>query len=111
MVSAARPEPYRLDDRDGPDWCISRQRAWGVPIAVFVDKRTREPLRDAEVVERVAAAVEKHGADIWFAADAQEFLGNAYKAEDYERVTDILDVWFESGSSHSFVLEQRPDLK
>ena len=94
-----------------PDWCISRQRAWGVPIAVFVDKRTREPLRDAEVVERVAAAVEKHGADIWFAADAQEFLGNAYKAEDYERVTDILDVWFESGSSHSFVLEQRPDLK
>ncbi len=94
-----------------PDWCISRQRAWGVPIAVFVDKRTREPLRDQSVVDRVAAAVEKHGADVWFTADPQEFLGNSYKAEDYERVTDIVDVWFDSGSTHSFVLEQRADLQ
>jgi isoleucyl-tRNA synthetase len=93
-----------------PDWCISRQRAWGVPIAVFTDKRTGEPLYDQAVVDRIAAAVETHGADIWFTADPQEFLGPAYKAEDYERVTDIVDVWFDSGSTHAFVLEERPDL-
>jgi isoleucyl-tRNA synthetase len=94
-----------------PDWCISRQRAWGVPIAVFVDKRTGEPLRDQAVVDRIAEAVEREGADIWFTADPQVFLGNAYKADDYEKVTDIVDVWFDSGSTHSFVLEQRPDLQ
>lgn len=94
-----------------PDWCISRQRAWGVPIAVFVDKRTGEPLRDQGVVDRIADAVEREGADIWFTADPQVFLGNAYKADGYEKVTDIVDVWFDSGSTHSFVLEQRPDLK
>jgi isoleucyl-tRNA synthetase len=94
-----------------PDWCISRQRAWGVPIAVFVDKRTGAPLRDQSVVDRIAEAVEHEGADIWFTADPQIFLGSAYKAADYEKVTDIVDVWFDSGSTHSFVLEQRPDLK
>src|SRR5579863_6167179 len=94
-----------------PDWCISRQRAWGVPIAVFVNKRTGEPLRDQAVVDRVAAAIERHGADVWFTADPAEFLGNRYDPADYERVTDIVDVWFDSGSTHSFVLEQRPDLK
>jgi len=94
-----------------PDWCISRQRAWGVPIAVFVHKETGEPLRDQAVVDRVAAAVERHGADIWFTADPAEFLGNRYDATQYERVTDIVDVWFDSGSTHSFVLEQRPELK
>jgi isoleucyl-tRNA synthetase len=88
-----------------PDWCISRQRAWGVPIAVFVDKRTGEPLRDQAVVDRIADAVERDGADIWFTADPQNFLGNAYKAADYERVTDIVDVWFDSGSTHNFVLD------
>jgi len=94
-----------------PDWCISRQRAWGVPIAVFVDKTTGEPLRDQAVVDRVAQAVERHGADIWFTADPAEFLGNQYDADRYERVTDIVDVWFDSGSTHSFVLEQRSDLQ
>src|SRR5258708_5006706 len=94
-----------------PDWCSSRQRAWGVPIAVFVDKRTGEPLRDQSVVDRIAEAVEREGADIWFTADPQVFLGNAYKADDYEKVTDIVGVWFDSGSTHSFVLEQRPDLQ
>jgi isoleucyl-tRNA synthetase len=94
-----------------PDWCISRQRAWGVPIAVFVDKRTGEPLRDQSVVDRIADSVEREGADIWFTADPQVFLGNTYKADDYEKVTDIVDVWFDSGSTHSFVLEQRPDLQ
>ncbi|HEX3500433.1 MAG TPA: isoleucine--tRNA ligase, partial [Stellaceae bacterium] len=94
-----------------PDWCISRQRAWGVPIAVFVDKRTGEPLRDQSVVDRIADAVEREGADIWFTADPRVFLGNAYNAANYERVTDIVDVWFDSGSTHAFVLEKRPDLK
>ena len=94
-----------------PDWCVSRQRAWGVPITVFVDKKTGEPLRDSDVLERIVEAVEAEGADAWFSSDPSRFLGNAYKADDYEQVTDILDVWFDSGSTHSFVLEARDDLK
>jgi isoleucyl-tRNA synthetase len=93
-----------------PDWCISRQRAWGVPIAVFVNKRTGEPLRDQAVVDRVAAAVEAEGADAWFASPSERFLGNDYPAGDWEKVTDIVDVWFDSGSTHSYVLERRPEL-
>ena len=93
-----------------PDWCISRQRAWGVPIAVFVHKKTGEPLRDATVLERVADAFEKEGAEAWFASPPSRFLGNAYDPADYEQVTDIVDVWFESGASHSYVLEKRPEL-
>jgi isoleucyl-tRNA synthetase len=94
-----------------PDWCVSRQRAWGVPIAVFVEKRTGEPLRDQSVIDRVADAFEREGADAWYTRDPQEFLGDKYKAEDFEQVRDIVDVWFDSGSTHSFVLEKRPDLK
>jgi isoleucyl-tRNA synthetase len=94
-----------------PDWCVSRQRAWGVPIAVFVDKKTGEPLKDPEVNKRIVEAFKKEGADAWFARDPQEFLGNQYKAGDYEPVRDIVEVWFESGSTHAFVLEQRPELK
>ena len=94
-----------------PDWCISRQRAWGVPIAVFVDKRTGEPLRDPAVVERIAQAFEADGADAWWTHDPQDFLGTAYAADDYEKVDDILDVWFESGSTHAFVLERRAELR
>jgi isoleucyl-tRNA synthetase len=94
-----------------PDWCVSRQRAWGVPIPVFVSKKTGEPLRDLAVIERVARAVEQAGADVWFSADPREFLGNAYDPQEWERVTDIIEVWFDSGSTHAFVLEQRPELK
>jgi len=93
-----------------PDWCISRQRAWGVPIAVFVNKQTGELLRDQTVVERIAAAFEQEGADAWFASAPARFLGNQYNPEDYEQVMDIVDVWFESGSTHSFVLEGNPEL-
>ena len=93
-----------------PDWCISRQRAWGVPIAVFVEKKTGAPLRDAAVMERIVAAFAAEGADAWFASDPSRFLGPGYDPADYEQVTDILDVWFDSGCTHSFVLEQRGDL-
>ncbi len=89
-----------------PDWCISRQRAWGVPIALFLDKKTGEILRDKVVLDRVAASFEQDGADAWYARPAQEFLGDAYKAEDFIQVFDVVDVWFESGSTHAFVLNQ-----
>jgi len=90
-----------------PDWCISRQRAWGVPIAVFVDKRTGEPLRDPAVVDRIVAAFTAEGADAWYASPPSRFLGNDRNPDDYEQVMDIVDVWFESGSTHAFVLEGR----
>jgi isoleucyl-tRNA synthetase len=90
-----------------PDWCISRQRAWGVPIAVFVEKRTGEPLRDPAVVERIVTAFKTEGADAWYSSPASRFLGDGYNPDDYEQVFDIVDVWFESGSTHAFVLEDR----
>ena len=78
-----------------PDWCISRQRAWGVPIAVFVEKRTGEPLRDPAVVERIIAAFAAEGADAWYASPPSRFLGADRNPDDYEQVMDIVDVWFE----------------
>jgi isoleucyl-tRNA synthetase len=90
-----------------PDWCISRQRAWGVPIAIFVDKTTHEPLRDPAVMARIVEIFAAEGADAWYARPARDFLGNAYDAENFEQVFDIVDVWFESGSTHAFVLEAR----
>ncbi len=91
-----------------PDWCVSRQRAWGVPITVFVHKTTGEVMRDQAVIDRIATAVEAEGADAWFASPPQRFLGNDYNADDWEQVVDILDVWFDSGCTHSFVLENGP---
>ncbi len=94
-----------------PDWVVSRQRAWGVPLTLFVNKKTREVLRDEAVNERIIDAVDKEGADVWFSSEPSRFLGNDYNSDDYEMVQDILDVWFDSGSTHSFVLEERDDLK
>ncbi|WP_422025517.1 isoleucine--tRNA ligase [Pyruvatibacter mobilis] len=92
-----------------PDWVVSRQRAWGVPLTIFVHKETGEILRDDEVNKRVTDAVAERGCDAWYDTDPQAFLGNDYKADDYDQVMDILDVWFDSGSTHAFVLEGRED--
>ncbi|MBX9745268.1 MAG: isoleucine--tRNA ligase, partial [Hyphomonadaceae bacterium] len=89
---------------DRPDWLISRQRAWGVPLAIFVSKADGSILQDDEVDARIIAAMKAGGADAWWATDAQAFLGNHYKANDYEKIEDILDVWFDSGSTHAFVI-------
>jgi isoleucyl-tRNA synthetase len=89
-----------------PDWLISRQRAWGTPLAMFVDKETGHPLADADVNRRIVDFIRLEGADAWFTRDASDFLGNLDPAR-YEKVEDILDVWFDSGSTHAFVLENR----
>ena len=94
---------------DRPDWCISRQRTWGVPIALFVHKVTGDLHPDTqELMEQVALRMEGHGIDAWFDLDPGELLGE--DAEHYEKVTDTLDVWFDSGVTHECVLHQREGL-
>ena len=96
-----------------PDWVLSRQRAWGVPITLFVKKGTNQYLNDASVNARIIAGVRENGVDGWSDERAQEYLGSDYALDDYERVTDILDVWFDSGCTHVFTLESGrwPDLQ
>lgn len=98
-----------------PDWVLSRQRAWGVPLTCFVKKGARPTdadflLRDAEVNARIAAAFEAEGADVWFTPGFKEkVLAGLHDAEAYDQVMDVLDVWFDSGSTHAFVLRDRAD--
>lgn len=95
--------------RNRPDWCISRQRIWGVPIALFVDKRSGEPHpRTLELIEQVALRMEREGIDAWSGLEPADLLGD--DADQYEKVTDILDVWFDSGTTHVTVLEADPRL-
>ncbi|MEO0443497.1 MAG: class I tRNA ligase family protein, partial [Pseudomonadota bacterium] len=95
---------------NSPDWCVSRQRTWGVPITLFVNKNTQalHP-NTADLIEQVAQKIEREGIDAWFALTAEDLLGN--QADDYEKVTDTLDVWFDSGVTHYGVLRQREDLR
>jgi isoleucyl-tRNA synthetase len=116
FVPAAGQNRLRSMVETKPDWVMSRQRAWGVPICVFARKETGEVLVDAAVNERIAEAFAAEGADAWYADGAKErFLGNAVSdPENWDQVTDILDVWFDSGSTHAFVLENQkkwPDLQ
>tara|TARA_B100001027_G_scaffold63779_1_gene43100 strand:+ start:1 stop:1377 length:1377 start_codon:yes stop_codon:yes gene_type:complete len=94
-----------------PDWCVSRQRVWGVPLPIFLNKKDGKVLVDDEVFENIAKIYEKEGSDCWFKDSPQKFLGQKYKAENFTKLSDIVEVWFDSGSTHSFVLETRKDLK
>jgi len=99
-----------------PDWCISRQRVWGVPIAVFYCEKCEESLVDPQAMERVAAAFEKEGADAWFTHPASDFLSPGARCpkcggEQFRKEEDILDVWFDSGVSYAAVAERRKNLR
>jgi isoleucyl-tRNA synthetase len=111
FVPSAGQNRLRAMIEQRPDWVLSRQRAWGVPICVFADHEGNV-LKDEAVNKRILEAFEQEGADAWFAEGARErFLGNRPDGEKWQMVRDILDVWFDSGSTHTFTLEDRPDLK
>jgi len=111
FVPAAGQNRLRAMIEGRPDWVLSRQRAWGVPIAIFADD-DGNVLLDEAVNARILEAFEKEGADAWFAAGAKDrFLGKDHDHAKWYQVMDILDVWFDSGSTHTFTLEDRPDLK
>ncbi len=95
--------------RNRPDWCLSRQRVWGTPLALYTHKETGELHPDTmQIFERVAQKVEQSGIDAWFELDDSEFIGD--DSRDYDKVTDVMDVWFDSGATHCSVLNQREEL-
>ena len=96
--------------KGSPDWCVSRQRTWGVPITMFVNKETQElHPRTAELFEEVAQRIEESGIDAWFELEPKELLGA--EIDKYEKVTDTMDVWFDSGVTHFSVMEKRDELQ
>ncbi|MDD3269000.1 MAG: class I tRNA ligase family protein, partial [Syntrophomonadaceae bacterium] len=102
--------------RDRGDWCISRQRTWGVPIPIFYCESCGEPVITDETIERVSKLFAEHGSDVWFAREAAELLPPGFKcphceAASFRKESDIMDVWFDSGSSHMAVLETRKELR
>jgi isoleucyl-tRNA synthetase len=95
---------------DRPDWCISRQRVWGVPLALFIHRVTGEPHpRSAQLLDTIADRVAEGGIDVWFDLDPVDLLGA--EAKEYEKVTDIMDVWFDSGALHHCVSKMRPEVR
>ena len=94
-----------------PDWCVSRQRLWGVPLAVFMHKDTGDVLRDQRVANRIIQAMQKDGADAWFTQDPRRFLAPEHNPEAFTYTNDIIDVWFDSGVSHAYVLRDNPSLQ
>ncbi|MBQ7523988.1 MAG: isoleucine--tRNA ligase, partial [Alphaproteobacteria bacterium] len=90
-----------------PDWCISRQRIWGVPIALFINKKTDEVLMDGEVFDRIVSTIKAEGIECWRTKSASYFLGEKYNPDNFTQVSDTLEVWFDSACSHHYVLEQR----
>jgi isoleucyl-tRNA synthetase len=93
-----------------PDWCISRQRSWGVPLCIFLNVNTLQPLIDEEVFNNIINAFEKEGSNAWFKEDPKRFLTSKYNKEDYKVISDVVDVWVDSGLTHNFVLKQNPAL-
>lgn len=93
-----------------PDWCVSRQRTWGVPLPIFVHKETNEILKDERVQKRIIDAFHTEGADAWFVRDNAFFLDGLYPANDYQKIKDVVDVWFDSGTTHVFTLENNSEV-
>ena len=92
-----------VDNR--PDWVVSRQRAWGVPLAIFLNKKTGEILKDKKVNKKIYNYFDQKGSDAWFDLSSKDLLGEKYNVDDWEKIDDILDVWFDSGSTQAFVLD------